>query len=65
LIRLSLQDLSGEVPSIQVDGTFNPFSNETPSKQFLVIKTRSTSKWDSFVCRFKTGCFDVEQVTLK
>nr|WP_314839146.1 DNA mismatch repair endonuclease MutL [uncultured Flavobacterium sp.] len=60
------KDLSGEVPSIQVDGTFNPFSNETPSKQFSSYKkSESTSKWDSLYVGLKQDVFDVEQVTFE
>ncbi|WP_158727687.1 MULTISPECIES: DNA mismatch repair endonuclease MutL [unclassified Flavobacterium] len=60
------KDLSGEVPSIQVDGTFNPFSNETPSKQFSSYKKpESTSKWDSLYVGLKQDVFDVEQVTFE
>lgn len=60
------KDLSGEVPSIQVDGTFNPFSNETPSKQFSSYKKpESTSKWDSLYVGLKQDVFDIEQVTFE
>jgi DNA mismatch repair protein MutL len=60
------KDLSGEVPSIQVDGTFNPFSNETPSKQFSNYKKpENTSKWDSLYVGLKQDVFDVEQVTFE
>ncbi|OUD35824.1 DNA mismatch repair endonuclease MutL [Flavobacterium sp. FPG59] len=60
------KDLSGEVPSIQVDGTFNPFSNETPSKQFSSYKKpESSSKWDSLYVGLKQDVFDVEQVTFE
>ena len=60
------KDLSGEVPSIQVDGTFNPFSNETPSKQFSSYKKpENTSKWDSLYVGLKQDVFDVEQVTFE
>ena len=60
------KDVSGEVPSIHVDGTFNPFSNETRSKQFSTYKKQeSTLKWDSLYVGLKQDVFDMERVSFE
>jgi DNA mismatch repair protein MutL len=64
-IRLIITRFIWQVPSIQVDGTFNPFSNETPSKHFLVIKTREAPQNGVLYVGLKQDVFDVEQVTFE
>ena len=58
-------------PTIQVDGAFNPFSDETPNKHFTTFrKTENTSNWESLYVGLKQDTeeignieFESEEVT--
>jgi DNA mismatch repair protein MutL len=47
-------------PTIQVDGAFNPFSDETPNKHFTTYrKTENTANWESLYVGLK---HDTEEI---
>ena len=47
-------------PTIQVDGAFNPFSDETPNKHFTTFrKTENTASWESLYVGLKQ---DTEEI---
>jgi DNA mismatch repair protein MutL len=47
-------------PTIQVDGAFNPFSDETPNKHFTTYrKTENTANWESLYVGLKQ---DTEEI---
>ena len=59
-------------PTIQVDGSFNPFSDVTPNKHFSTFrKTENTSNWESLYVGLKQDTetiisnesFEIEEIT--
>ena len=57
------KDLSGETPTIQVDGNFNPFSEEKPSKQFSSYrKPEPTANWESLYVGLKQDTDEIGQM---
>ncbi|MDD2821827.1 MAG: DNA mismatch repair endonuclease MutL [Flavobacterium sp.] len=48
------KDLEGATPTIQVDGTFNPFAADKPNKQFSNYrKPEATANWESLYVGLK------------
>ncbi len=50
------KDLEGETPTIQVDGNFNPFSDDKPNKHYAnssYKKPESTANWESLYVGLK------------
>jgi DNA mismatch repair protein MutL len=65
------KDLDGETPTIQVDGSFNPFSEEVkPNKNFTNTnssyrKPESTSNWESLYVGLKQDSEEVDTMTFE
>ena len=60
------KDLEGATPTIQVDGNFNPFAEEKPSKQFSSYrKPESTANWESLYVGLKQDTDEIEQITFE
>jgi DNA mismatch repair protein MutL len=54
------KNLEASTPTIQVDGAFNPFSDETPNKHFTTYrKTENTANWESLYVGLKQ---DTEEI---
>jgi DNA mismatch repair protein MutL len=52
------QNKEAAFPTIQVDGNFNPFADEKPSKQFATYKKpEATSSWESLYVGLKQDTF--------
>ena len=50
-------------PTIQVDGAFNPFSDETPNKHFTTYrKTENTANWESLYVGLKQDTDEISNV---
>jgi len=50
-------------PTIQVDGAFNPFSDETPNKHFTTYrKTENTPNWESLYVGLKQDTDEISNV---
>jgi DNA mismatch repair protein MutL len=50
-------------PTIQVDGAFNPFSDETPNKHFTTYrKTENTANWESLYVGLKQDTEEIGNV---
>jgi DNA mismatch repair protein MutL len=55
------QNKEASTPTIQVDGNFNPFSDDKPNKHFTTFrKTENTSNWESLYVGLK---HDTETIT--
>jgi DNA mismatch repair protein MutL len=60
------KDLEGATPTIQVDGNFNPFSEEKPSKQFSSYrKPEPTANWESLYVGLKQDTDEIGQMTIE
>ncbi|SEG49130.1 DNA mismatch repair endonuclease MutL [Flavobacterium urumqiense] len=60
------KDLKGATPTIQVDGNFNPFSEEKPSKQFASYrKPEPTANWESLYVGLKQDTDENGSVTFE
>ena len=60
------KDLKGATPTIQVDGNFNPFSEEKPSKQFASYrKPEPTANWESLYVGLKQDTDENDGVTFE
>ena len=60
------KDLEGATPTIQVDGNFNPFAEEKPSKQFSSYrKPEPTANWESLYVGLKQDTDEIEQITFE
>ena len=60
------KDLNGSTPTIQIDGNFNPFSEEKPSKQFSTYKKAdSTANWESLYVGLKNEPQEIENLTFE
>jgi DNA mismatch repair protein MutL len=60
------KDLEGATPTIQVDGNFNPFSEEKPSKQFASYrKPEPTANWESLYVGLKQDTDEIGQMTFE
>ena len=57
------KDVNGEIPTIQVDGTFNPFAESKPSKQFgSYRKPEFAANWDSLYVGLKQDTAEIGQM---
>ncbi len=60
------KNLEGAIPTIQVDGNYNPFSDKEPNKHFASHRKQETSNWEGLYVGLKhdtetiTGIGDVE-----
>ena len=53
-------------PTIQVDGAFNPFSDETPNKHFTTYrKTENTANWESLYVGLKHDTEEIGNLELE
>ncbi|MFV8467099.1 DNA mismatch repair endonuclease MutL [Flavobacterium sp. LB1P62] len=60
------KDLEGATPMIQVDGNFNPFSEEKPSKQFSSYrKPEPTANWESLYVGLKQDTDEIGHITFE
>ena len=60
------KDLEGETPTIEVNGSFNPFSEEKPSMQFSSYrKQEPTANWESLYVGLKQDSNDVVNLTFE
>jgi len=60
------KDLEGATPTIQVDGNFNPFSEEKPSKQFASYrKPEPTANWESLYVGLKQDTDEIGSMTFE
>ena len=65
------KDLEGETPTIQVDGSFNPFSEEVkPNKHFANTNSgfrrpEPTSNWESLYVGLKQDSEEIETMTFE
>lgn len=60
------KDLTGETPTIQVDGNFNPFAEQKPKASFSSYKkTEPTASWESLYVGLKQDTFEVRQMNFE
>ncbi|KIA85170.1 DNA mismatch repair endonuclease MutL [Flavobacterium sp. AED] len=60
------KDLEGATPTIQVDGNFNPFSEDKPSKQFSNYrKQEPTANWESLYVGLKQDTDEIGHITFE
>lgn len=60
------KDLEGATPTIQVDGNFNPFSDDKPNKYFSNYKKpESTANWESLYVGLKQDTDDIAHITFE
>ncbi|MBC7747995.1 MAG: DNA mismatch repair endonuclease MutL [Methylotenera sp.] len=60
------KDLEGATPMIQVDGNFNPFSDDKPNKHFSNYKKpESTANWESLYVGLKQDTDDIAHITFE
>jgi DNA mismatch repair protein MutL len=60
------KDLEGATPTIQVDGNFNPFADEKPSKQFSTYrKPEPTANWESLYVGLNQDADETGHVTFE
>ncbi|MBG6110672.1 DNA mismatch repair protein MutL [Flavobacterium sp. CG_9.10] len=60
------KDLEGATPTIQVDGNFNPFSDDKPNKHFSNYKKpESTANWESLYVGLKQDSDEIGHVTFE
>ncbi|MGO4905759.1 DNA mismatch repair endonuclease MutL [Flavobacterium sp. W20_MBD1_R3] len=60
------KDLEGATPTIQVNGNFNPFSEEKPSKQFSSYrKPEPTANWESLYVGLKQDTDEIGNLTFE
>ena len=60
------KDLEGATPTIQVDGNFNPFSEDKPSKQFSSYrKPEPTANWESLYVGLKQDSDEIGHITFE
>jgi DNA mismatch repair protein MutL len=60
------KDLEGSKPTIQVDGNFNPFSDDKPNKHFSNYKKpESTANWESLYVGLKQDSDEIGHITFE
>ncbi|MBP2282926.1 DNA mismatch repair protein MutL [Flavobacterium sp. CG_23.5] len=60
------KDLEGATPTIQVDGNFNPFSDDKPNKHFSNYKKpESTANWESLYVGLKQESDEIGHITFE
>jgi DNA mismatch repair protein MutL len=60
------KDLEGATPTIQVDGSFNPFADEKPNKHFANYrKPEPTANWESLYVGLKQDSEEVESFSFE
>ena len=60
------KDLEGATPTIQVDGNFNPFSDDKPNKHFSNYKKpESTANWESLYVGLKQDSDEIGHMTFE
>ena len=60
------KDLEGATPTVQVDGNFNPFSEEKPSKQFEIYrKPEPSASWESLYVGLKQYTDEIGSMTFE
>jgi len=60
------KDLEGATPTIQVDGSFNPFSDEKPNKHFANYrKPEPTVNWESLYVGLKQDSEEVDSFSFE
>ncbi|MFV5689038.1 DNA mismatch repair endonuclease MutL [Flavobacterium sp. ZT3R25] len=60
------KDLEGATPTIQVDGNFNPFSDDKPNKHFSNYKKpESTANWESLYVGLKQDTDEIGHITFE
>lgn len=59
----SYKDQEATTPTIQIDGNFNPFSDDTPNKHFTSIrKPEKTANWESLYVGLKQDTEEISNV---
>ena len=57
------KDQEASTPTIQIDGNFNPFSDDTPNKHFTSYrKTENTANWESLYVGLKHDSEEISNV---
>ena len=60
------KNLEGTTPTIQVNGSYNPFSDDKPNKHFSTYrKPEPTAKWESLYVGLKQDLQDVETMNFE
>ncbi|MFV7236833.1 DNA mismatch repair endonuclease MutL [Flavobacterium sp. ZB4R12] len=60
------KDLEGATPTIQVDGNFNPFSDDKPNKHFSNYKKpEPTANWESLYVGLKQDTDEIGHITFE
>ena len=60
------KNLEGTTPTIQVDGNYNPFSDDKPNKHFSTYrKPEPTANWESLYVGLKPDIHDVETMNFE
>lgn len=60
------KDLEGATPTIQVDGNFNPFSDDKPNKHFSNYKkSEPTANWESLYVGLKQDTDEIGPITFE
>ena len=60
------KDLEGATPTIQVDGNFNPFSDDAPNKHFTSYrKPEFTANWESLYIGLKQDSEEIEAISFE
>jgi DNA mismatch repair protein MutL len=60
------KNAAASTPTIQVDGAFNPFSDETPNKHFTTYrKTENTANWESLYVGLKQDTEEIGNLELE
>lgn len=60
------KDLEGATPTIQVDGNFNPFSDDKPNKSFSnYTKPETTANWESLYVGLKQDADEIGNITFE
>jgi DNA mismatch repair protein MutL len=60
------KNLQGNTPTIEVDGSYNPFSEDKPNKHFTNYKkSEPTANWESLYVGLKNDNLEVEEITFE
>jgi DNA mismatch repair protein MutL len=60
------KDLEGATPTIQVDGNFNPFSDDKPNRHFSNYKkSEPTANWESLYVGLKQDTDEIGSITFE
>ncbi|MFV8342232.1 DNA mismatch repair endonuclease MutL [Flavobacterium sp. XS2P39] len=60
------KDLEGATPTIQVDGNFNPFSDDKPNRHYANHKkSEPTANWESLYVGLKQDTDDIGHITFE